>query len=149
MSKVEVKTTSTDEEEKAFLEANKMMILLKDQRNRFLPDDNAKRLDGFRRPVRFWMHEDQSIRKAFLMLPEGIKRHQDIYEHPLCFYRIMVDETHKLRVLDEVMFIAQDFSWVHEARVTHASDRVTLKPHGTETELDWSQPQQTAAKAAA
>jgi hypothetical protein len=31
------------------------------------------------------MHADQSIRKAFLMLPAGIKQHTALYEHPLVF----------------------------------------------------------------
>jgi hypothetical protein len=36
--------------------------------------------------------------------------------------------------MDEVRFIAHDYSWIHDCMVTHASDRVTLKPYGTEVE---------------
>jgi hypothetical protein len=150
MSKITEKTATTDEAEIAYLEANDMMILPKEQRGKFLPDDDPKRLDGFRRPVCYWMHADQSIRRAFIMLPKGIKQHGELKDHPLCFYRLQTSgDLHKLRVLDEIVFISHDFSWIHEARVTHASERVTLRHYGTQTALDWTAPNVQPAKVAA
>ena len=140
--------TKSDEAKIELLELNNMMLTLKDQRNRFLPDDEPTRLDGNRRPVRFLMHADQTMRDVILMLPAGIKSHNDIHENPLCLHRIMLDNDLRLKVTDKVTFMAHDFTWMHRAVVTCLTPFVRLKPEGTAVELEWSKPQVVAVKAA-